>query len=413
MTNGPELAERAETVTHLLEAAKAINSNRDLASVLTEVMRAAEKLVDADAASLLLADEETGDRVFSVALGDKGDKLSQTHVPRGHGVAGWVGEHGQPLNVPDVRVDPRFAGVFDRQTGYQTRSLLAVPVIQKDKLVGVLEVLNKVSAPAFSEADQRVLSLLADQTAVAIENARLFEALRETNANLEQTVSERTAELTTSNAFLSAVLGSVNDGIAVLSSDLEVLWINEVMETWLGSAEPDRDSHCFQRFHGRDTPCEDCPAARTLTSRAVERLTGVMWGGPTASRYCEVLAAPMFDEHGQVEQVLLTVHDLTERKALEEAETKGARLAMLSEVVTSVNHEINNPLTSILGNAQLLRERLTPANAKEAQRLESIAEAAQRISVVTRKLAEVADPSSRAYVGGVRMLVLGGEAPRA
>jgi len=105
------------------------------------------------------------------------EKLANLRIKRGQGIAGWVVENGAPAMVPDVTKDPRFFGEIDDTTGFQTKSILCVPLLLKGKTIGVIEAINKKDGSRFTEKDTLLLSIFAEQTAMAIENARLHGAL--------------------------------------------------------------------------------------------------------------------------------------------------------------------------------------------------------------------------------------------
>ena len=170
---------RTLQVNTLMELAALINSSLDVREVRKRTIEAAVRLVDAETGSLLFLDEETGDLYFDVALGEKGESIKTVRLKKGQGIAGWVAEHQEPLIINDVRDDPRFFSDADRKSNFETRTLICLPVKLKDKLVGVLEVINKKHGQ-FEDDDRELLAALSNQVAMAIENARLYDELRET-----------------------------------------------------------------------------------------------------------------------------------------------------------------------------------------------------------------------------------------
>lgn len=155
-----------------------INSTLDPREIREKTIIALTTLLNAEAGSLLLVDEETGELFFEVATGEKGARLRQVRLKRGKGIAGWVAEHGEPVIANDARSDPRFLKAADQYSGFVTRSIICVPVISKSMIVGVIEGINKIHG-GFSEDDLDLMRSLSNQVAIAIENARLYAELKD------------------------------------------------------------------------------------------------------------------------------------------------------------------------------------------------------------------------------------------
>jgi len=169
-----ELSEKIHEVVVLKQVGETISSTLDLQTILAALMGAAKDALHSEASSLLLVEEGTGDLVFEVALGERGEEAKQFRLKRGQGIAGWVAEHGEPLSISDVAQDPRFLGKVDASTGFVTKSILCVPLRVKGTTIGVIEVMNRRGPRPYDEEDQRLLGAIAGQAAVAIENAKLY-----------------------------------------------------------------------------------------------------------------------------------------------------------------------------------------------------------------------------------------------
>jgi len=156
----------------LLSIAGSLNSTLDLDALLLNIGSAAEKLTDSEASSIMLVADDKKNLFFRVASGDKAKALKTMTLPIGQGIAGWVAQNRKPEVVNDTRKDPRFAGKFDKASGFVTRSLLCVPMLSQGELVGVIEVLNKRSG-GYGEEHLQLLKGLAATASVAIGNARL------------------------------------------------------------------------------------------------------------------------------------------------------------------------------------------------------------------------------------------------
>jgi signal transduction histidine kinase/ActR/RegA family two-component response regulator len=170
---------RSEKVAAAVEIGSIVNSTLNLAEVLGLIMRYANRITNSMASTLMLLDDKTGELVLSVPTGPKANKLTDIRIPKGEGIAGWVVEHGKPVVVPDVKTDERFYKKIDRMTRFKTKSVVCVPLKAKTKLIGALEVINKVDGSSFTEEDAVLMSIFAYQAAMAIENARLYSELKE------------------------------------------------------------------------------------------------------------------------------------------------------------------------------------------------------------------------------------------
>ncbi len=142
-------------------------------------MEAATQLMKAEVGSLLLIDEEKQQLYFEVALGDKEEAVKTITLGMGEGIAGWVAKNGKPLIVNTPEKDPRFYKGADERTAFKTKNIICVPVKVKDRVIGVLEAINKKHGEKFDREDLSLLISLADQVAIALDNARLYEELEE------------------------------------------------------------------------------------------------------------------------------------------------------------------------------------------------------------------------------------------
>jgi putative nucleotidyltransferase with HDIG domain len=177
-----------------MELSALINSTLDPVEIRTRAVEAAAGLLDAERGSLLLMDPETSSLCFEVAMGDTEGALKRVRLKRGQGIAGWVAEHRQSAIIHDVHDDPRFYGHPESATRFITRDMVCVPVVSRDRVIGVLQAMNKRSGH-FDIEDQDLLESLAHQVAVAIDNANLYrelkEAFHETAAALADTIEKR------------------------------------------------------------------------------------------------------------------------------------------------------------------------------------------------------------------------------
>jgi GAF domain-containing protein len=152
---------------------------RELLQATVEVARAIFK---AKASSVFLLDEETDELVFEAVAGEGADTLVGQRFPSSTGVAGWVLVTRQPLVVDDLTKDTRFSREAAESTGYVPRGLMAVPLLAEDKVLGVLEVLDRPQDSAFTLAEMDLLGLFGNQAAIALE---LLQRARRARAALD------------------------------------------------------------------------------------------------------------------------------------------------------------------------------------------------------------------------------------
>lgn len=166
-----------QRLQRLQEVSGILASSLNQHEVRSLAMHAATQLLDAEAGSLLLLDQEANELYFDVALGEKGDRVRQIRLKLGEGIAGHVAETGEPVLVDDVQNDPRFARSADKKSGFVTRNMVCVPVRVRERMLGVLQAINKRHGGRFDEGDLQDFVGLGQQVGIAIENANLYEEI--------------------------------------------------------------------------------------------------------------------------------------------------------------------------------------------------------------------------------------------
>jgi signal transduction histidine kinase len=171
--------ERLGQLSLFYQVSQSMASTFDLGKVLEDTMQLATAVLDASTSALMLIEEESSELVFEYTHGEIGDLLRKQRTALNEGIAGWVATHGQPIVSNDARSDPRFSPQVDSRTGFLTESVVCVPIQIRGKTVGVLEVLNKRSEGGFDAEDLSLMITTSNQAAIAIENARLYQSLRD------------------------------------------------------------------------------------------------------------------------------------------------------------------------------------------------------------------------------------------
>jgi K+-sensing histidine kinase KdpD len=168
------LETRLDSYKRLLVISQVLASTLELLTLLDLIVNAARDLTRTEATSILLLDNKTGDLYFEAVTGSKSEEIKRMVVPP-DSVAGWVAREGRAQIINDVSRDKRFFAKSDESTGFQTRSIIAVPMKVKDKTIGVLEAVNRADDSPFTTEDVDLLTTLSAQAAIAITNARLFQ----------------------------------------------------------------------------------------------------------------------------------------------------------------------------------------------------------------------------------------------
>lgn len=163
------LREYMDALRDLQRAATAITAEDDVMPVLNQILYTALTVTDSSTGSLLLRDFETDELVFVLVHGEQDIGLESYRLAPGTGVVGWAAQHKQTVIVNHPRQDWRFSSLVDKSFGFETRNLVALPLIARGRVLGVLEVLNKFSDENYTEGDLDLLSLLGLIAATALD----------------------------------------------------------------------------------------------------------------------------------------------------------------------------------------------------------------------------------------------------
>ncbi|MAI29457.1 MAG: adenylate/guanylate cyclase domain-containing protein [Rickettsiales bacterium] len=183
-----------------------VTAEIDLSALLKRVMEEATRMLNADRATLFLNDEKTNELFSRVAMGEG---MGEIRLPNTAGIAGSVFSSGKTMNIPYAYADLRFNPAFDKQTGYFTRSILCVPVTNKNgKVIGCTQVLNKKGGK-FTEEDESRLKAFTQQVAIALENAKLFD------------------DVSKSRKYNESMLSSMSNGVITIDGDGKIVTCNK------------------------------------------------------------------------------------------------------------------------------------------------------------------------------------------
>jgi serine phosphatase RsbU (regulator of sigma subunit) len=181
------IAHRVRSAKVLFDISMLLNSTLNRREQIAMIMDSVKKVLPVEAASVLLVDAATNELFFVLAQGEKGEEVQEIRLAPGEGLAGLVAQTGESIIVNDPAADSRWSDRVSVQTGFVTRNLLTVPIVNRGQVEGVLQVINKTKNRKFTDRDRQLLERVARPMAVALENARMYEQLEQSMKALQQT----------------------------------------------------------------------------------------------------------------------------------------------------------------------------------------------------------------------------------
>lgn len=425
-----ESERRARQLALLNQISLDLTSTLELKPLLRQILESAISILNCQAGSLFLLDPETDELVFEVVMGPVADSLTDKRLPPGTGLVGQAVTTGRPLIANDAKRRQEWFEDTDQQTGFDTQDLLVVPMRLQDRVIGVIEVINKATGAPFTQADQDLLMAFTSQATIAIENARLYtltdQALaarveelsvmqridRELNASLE---IERAMRITLDWAMRqsSAEAGLVgfieSDGLRVMTH-----------QGYLVELAP------YQPADGSSRPL--IPTSLAAIALAIEsgqpqcRLGSEMGDGQELGllrnaklhvvipirREAETIGI-LLVESAQTEscstEVISFLTRLSDHAAIAISnarlfeEVREANLAK-SRFVSFVAHELKNPMASIKGYTELVAKGMAgPVNDMQASFLETVRANVDRMNTIVSDLNDL----TKIQVGSLRL----------
>jgi two-component system NtrC family sensor kinase len=338
----------------------------DLNAILETIVKSATEVLNSAGALLMVVEKDR--LLVKKAYGLRKEIVEKIgNLKVGESLSGWIAKHKKPLNLKDMLDFPGFKFAEIAKDG-DYHGFLGVPLIIDNKAIGVLEVFKK-ERQKFSTCDVALLTAFADAASLAIKKATLF------------------AEVVKGKKEWEATFDAISDCLFIYDKNYTILRANKATAESLGTT-PDKlvGRKCYAVLHNCSQPCSGCPTAEALKTKGIA--FAEMDFGPGTGVY-HIWTYPILDEKGAIRAIVEYRKDVTEQKLMEEQLVQSTKLAAVGELATNIAHEINNPLTSVLGYTSFLQKRMGQDDQLKHD-LQIIENEAKRARAIVRNLLDFA-----------------------
>ncbi|MCP5094426.1 MAG: response regulator [Chloroflexi bacterium] len=372
-----QLQRQSQQLAALNQIGQAVAAKLETAEVLKTAVSDIETMLDTELAAALLI--EGGQLRYKVVAGAKAyDIVALPPVEIGKGLLGSLVAEKKATFINTLATDNRFESETDLPARIDAYSMIAAPLLVRDRAIGVISAYNK-RKNEFNEVDLDLFASLASSISEAIENAWLFQRIR-----------LRQQELLENRNTLQALIDGIPHPIYTINDQWELITVNQSKADELETTPEDLVGPiCYKALFNRASPCEHCAVALTLETRQAQSWTVNWVGADHLPREWEVSAYPIPSKQTKSARAVILWQDRTEERRLENSLLQAGKLAAIGQLAAGVAHEINNPLTAVNANAQIL-QMMIPPDDENYESVDLIARAGDRAAKVVRGLLDFA-----------------------
>jgi len=354
--NGALLFEISKLLDTLGMIIYGINPRHSFDEAMISLVKGLRDSFACEAVSLVTVDQGRGGMMVKKTLANGPDWIYQASKRSEDGLIGESFQTGISILSNDPQNDERFQAVIDTVPGVDMHSLLCVPIQTEEEVIGLLAFQNKRFG-AFTLYDQQLLTTVARSIVNSLVAMQTIQQYRVLNASLEAS----RWELIRSRNTLRSLFDNLPEAMYIIDRSYRLIAVNAVRAI-RSTDEPALlvGKLCYESLYGQSEPCQGCLVADTFYRRKVTNRTNRQWEGVNDPMEWEINTYPIVDEKDEVNQVILVEKDVTDKRRLEGSLTQSEKMAAVGELAAGIAHEINNPLTVILANAQLLQRELPP-----------------------------------------------------
>jgi two-component system NtrC family sensor kinase len=339
-----------------------------------------------EAGTIAFIDYNSGGLILKKSLIESPEWVCSVSAEPGEGLLGKCIGQNSAIMVNDCSINKVFREEVDGIPGLQTHSLLYVPISIGDIVIGALGLHNRKYVQ-FQTNDKDLLISISKTIAIYLFYLQIIQQLQVQNADLEA----KNWELVNSRNTLRTLFDNIPDSVYIIDRKYRLNAVN-MARSQRAVKEPRHvvGKLCFEALYGRDSVCPGCLVEKMFFRKEITHRINREWDETGEASEWTIDAYPIFDDENDVVKAILFERDVTEKNRLETIIAQSEKLAAVGQLAAGIAHEINNPLTVILANAQLLQRDILGTNEEWSESVDLIYKAGSRALYVVRNLLDFA-----------------------